>query len=90
MSDELSIDMDCCCASLPDLAVLPMGGDDRLDQQVFNSLQRVAKHGGDQWSLHVSVCRRCAESWMVAQDERIYDSYYLRRIPPSGTRSDRE
>jgi hypothetical protein len=69
----------CCCKALADLAVIPMGGNG-LDQLVFASFKEVQRHGGDQWWLSVSTCRVCAQDWLVAQDERIYDNYYIRRI----------
>ena len=72
----------CCCDALSDLAVVPMGGDG-LDKRVFTSFKRVAIHGGKQWWLYVSTCLVCAQNWMIAQDERIYDNYYLRRLSPA-------
>jgi len=69
----------CCCSSQPDLAVVPIGGDG-LDRRVFASLKRVAIHGGKQWWLYLSSCLICSQDWMIAQDERIYDNYYLRRL----------
>jgi hypothetical protein len=72
----------CCCKALADFAVIPMGGNG-LDALVLASFKETATHGGDQWWLHVSTCLACRQDWMVAQDERIYDNYYLRRIPPS-------
>ena len=82
MNDEAAIDMECCCSALPDLAVVPMGMDG-LDERVFASLERIIEHDGAQWWLYVSSCVKCSQSWMVAQDERIYDNYYLRRLAPS-------
>jgi hypothetical protein len=58
-------------------------GMDGLDERVFASLERIIEHGGDQWWLYVSNCLRCSQDWMIAQDERIYDNYYLRRLAPS-------
>lgn len=82
MNDETPSNTDCCCKSLPDLAVVPMGGDG-LDERVFASLETMNEHGGDQWWLYVSTCSKCSQDWMIAQDERIYDNYYLRRLAPS-------
>jgi hypothetical protein len=73
---------DCCCSSLPDLAIIPMGGDG-LDERVFSSLERVLDHGGHQWWLYLSKCAACGQAWMVAQEERIFDSYFLRRLDRS-------
>jgi hypothetical protein len=79
MSSEALPSQDCHCKSLADLAVVPMGGDG-LDERVFASLEETVKHGGDQWWLYLSSCQACGQNWMIAQDERIYDNYYLRRI----------
>lgn len=69
----------CCCASLPDLAAVPMGGDG-LDERVFATIENVADHGGDAWWLKLSQCRACGQHWMIAQEERIFDEYFLRRL----------
>jgi hypothetical protein len=69
----------CCCASLPDLAVVPMGGDG-LDERVFATLEIVVNQGGDLWWLYLSECSACGQNWMVAQEERIFDEYLLRRL----------
>lgn len=58
-----------------------MGGNG-LDELVFSSLKETIKHDGDRWWLYVSTCLVCRQDWMVAQDERIYDNFYLRRIRP--------
>lgn len=31
-------------------------------------------------------CRDCGQHWLVAQDERIYDNFYLKRISPARAR----
>ncbi|WP_287979385.1 hypothetical protein [Sphingomonas sp.] len=69
----------CCCASLPDLAAVPMGGDG-LDERVFATVENVVDHGGDAWWLYLSQCRACGQHWMIAQEERIFDEYFLRRL----------
>jgi hypothetical protein len=75
----------CCCRSLPDLAVVPMGGDGQ-DERVFASLETTRSHGGDVWWLYLSKCHACEQDWLVAQDERIYDNYYLKRLGPAEAR----
>lgn len=82
MDKELPPPSYCCCTALADLAIVPMGGIG-LDELVFSSLEQVTKHGGDQWWLYVSTCLACRQDWMIAQDERIYDNYYLRRLAPA-------
>lgn len=69
----------CCCASLPDLAAVPMGGDG-LDERVFATVENVVDHGGDAWWLHLSQCRACGQHWMIAQEERIFDEHFMRRL----------
>lgn len=69
----------CCCESLPDLAAVPMGGDG-LDERVFATIETVVEHGGDAWWLHLSRCRACGQHWMIAQEERIFDEHFLRRL----------
>lgn len=59
-----------------------MGGDG-LDERIFASLDRVQEHGGNQWWLYVSACNKCGQNWLIAQDERIYDNFYLRRLEPA-------
>ena len=75
----------CCCNALADFAVVPMGGIG-LDELVFSSFKQTIKHGGDQWWLSLSTCLNCRQNWMVAQDERIYGNYYLRRLAPQSMR----
>jgi hypothetical protein len=71
--------IECHCRALPDLAVVPMGGDG-LDERVFATLDRTSEHGGALWWLYLSKCGACGQDWMVAQDDRIYDNYYMKRL----------
>jgi len=56
-----------------------MGGDG-LDERVLATLEKTREHGGDLWWLYLSKCSACGQDWLVAQDERIYDNYYLKRL----------
>jgi hypothetical protein len=69
----------CSCASLPHLAAVTMGGDG-LDERVLATFRSVRDHGGDLWWLYLSRCSACGQHWMVAQEERIFDQYFLRRV----------
>lgn len=69
----------CCCASLPDLAAVPMGGDG-LDERVFATVENIVEHGGHARWLYLSQCRACGQHWMIAQEECIFDEYFLRRL----------
>ena len=56
-----------------------MGGDG-LDERVFATVDNVVDHGRDFWWLHLSHCRACGQHWMIAQEERIFDEHFLRRL----------
>jgi len=60
-----------------------MGDPSGFDDQVFATLDRVREHGGAQWWLSVSTCSACAQSWLIAQDERIHDNFVLKRLKPA-------
>lgn len=72
----------CECLSLRNLDVIRMGGD-FYSEQVFAHFDPIMDYGQEKWWLYISHCRTCAQDWMIAQDDRIYDNFYLRRIPPS-------
>jgi hypothetical protein len=78
---RLEPQMDCHCLSLRDLQGVPMGGEG-LDERVFATVERIKDHGGDLWWLYLSKCKACGQHWMVAQEERIFDEYFLRRLDP--------
>lgn len=79
LASELRPSMKCECVTLPDLAVVPMGGED-LDIRVFATLHRVREHGDPQWWLYLAKCDACGQNWLVAQEERIFDDYFLKRL----------
>jgi len=83
--DDTSPNRPCLCTTLPDLAVVRMGWDG-LDERIFATIDVVCHHGGNQWWLHLDRCNACGQHWMVAQEERIYDDYYLRRLGPEAAR----
>lgn len=56
-----------------------MGGDG-LDERVFATVEKLVDHGGAAWWLHLSQCRVCNQHWMIAQEERIFDEHFLRRL----------
>jgi hypothetical protein len=69
----------CRCASLPDLAGVPMGGEG-LDEKVFSTVRPLCNHGAELWWLYLARCGACGQHWMVAQEERIFDAYFMRRL----------
>lgn len=56
-----------------------MGGEG-LDERVFATVDNVLDHGGGAWWLHLAQCRACGQHWMIAQEERIFDEHFLRRL----------
>lgn len=59
-----------------------MGGDGQ-DERVFATLNNIRDHSPDLWWLYLSRCSACGQEWLVAQDDRIYDNYYLMRLDPA-------
>lgn len=74
------VEQPCQCSTLNDFAVVGMGDSEGRDQQVFSTLVEVANHGGGAWWLYASRCSVCGQDWMVAQEERIHDNFYLKRL----------
>ena len=68
----------CQCITLPNLAVVDMGGD--LDPAVFETLQVQAARGDPFWWLSCYCCSACGQGWLVAAEERQNDVYCLRRL----------
>ena len=79
LAELLQIQENCECPGIKDLAAIPMGGD-FYSETIFKSLETVAEFGRDKWWLYISKCKICRELWMVAQDDRIYDDFFLNRI----------
>ncbi|ESQ78258.1 hypothetical protein [Asticcacaulis sp. YBE204] len=71
--------MTCECAALPNSAVVPMGMQG-LDGRFFATVDTVAEYGPEVWWLYASRCRACGQGWLVAQEERIYDDLFLKRL----------
>jgi hypothetical protein len=76
----------CECSRYDDLANIPMGFDGE-DERFFATVVRILDHGGSQWWLYLSRCDRCHQHWMIAQDERIFDEYLLKRFGVSEAES---
>lgn len=69
----------CECVTIRDMSAIPMGGDFYFEK-VFETLDRVVEYGPDKWWLYISECHSCQTNWLVAQDERIYDEFFLKRL----------
>lgn len=72
----------CICATLPDLAHIPMGDHAERDVRFLETVEEVRGAGGDLWWLYLGKCSLCGENWLVAQEERIFDEHLLQRITP--------
>ncbi len=75
-----SVKQPCECSTLDDFAVVGMGDSEGRDQKIFSTLVEVANHDGIAWWLYASRCSGCGQDWMVAQEERIHDNFYLKRL----------
>lgn len=75
-----SVSRSCECSTLGDFAVVGMGDSEGRDERIFSSLVEVVKHGGGAWWLYASRCSACGQDWMIAQEERIHDNFYLKRL----------
>jgi hypothetical protein len=79
LKDLIDHDARCQCRLLRDRDVIPMGCDG-LDERLFATVDRIADHGGRQWWLHLSRCNACQQHWLIAQEERIYDDFFIIRL----------
>ena len=85
LQSKLHIDEKCECHGIPDLASIPMGGEEYVEgvfyfEKVFESLGEILSYGPEKWWLTLYTCNQCQQVWMVAQEERIYDEFLLKRI----------
>jgi hypothetical protein len=75
-----SVERSCECSALGDFVVVGMGDSEGRDERIFATLTEVTNHGDDAWWLYASRCSACGQAWMVAQEERIHDNFYLKRL----------
>lgn len=78
----------CECPTLRDLDNVAMGGEVDADDKfrsdhVFETIDEILSYGPPKWWLDIRCCRQCETNWLVAQEERIYDEWFLQRIQPS-------
>jgi len=66
----------CRCAELKSLAFVNMGS----HEEIFASLKLVRRRGPSKWWLAAHVCEDCGQAWLVVQEERITDTFILRKI----------
>lgn len=71
----------CECPKVKDLSAVPMGGDFYFER-VFEPLVTELEYGEAKWWLYISTCSICQTHWLVAQDDRIYDDFFMQRITP--------
>lgn len=69
----------CRCSSVRNLDSIEMGGD-WFFEKFFATLTKLASPPTEQWWLYISRCNACSTNWLVAQEERIHDQFYVERI----------
>ena len=69
----------CHCASVRNLDAIDMGGDG-FDEKFFSTLHIFAEAGPERWWLYAARCSVCGTNWLVAQEERIHDVFYVERL----------
>lgn len=75
----LECDEKCHCAPVRNLDAIEMGGD-WFFEKFFSTLTIFAKPPPEKWWLYASKCSVCGTSWLVAQEERIHDMFYVERM----------
>jgi hypothetical protein len=81
LAAALRSSLGCECVTLADIAVVPMGCDGQ-DERLFANLSQASNYGPDKWWLTLERCQVCGQHWMVAQEDRIFDDYFLKRLNP--------
>ena len=69
----------CHCSAVRDQDNIEMGGD-WFFEKFFATLTKLASPPTNQWWLYISRCNACSTNWLVAQEERIHDEFYVERI----------
>lgn len=69
----------CGCPRVRDLSALDMGTDPFV-QTVVATLDEVVGSQPETWWRYISRCRCCGTNWLVAQEERIYDAFFMLRV----------
>lgn len=69
----------CECPKIRDLSAVPMGADFYFEK-VFETLVKDVEFGEEKWWLYISTCSVCQTHWLIAQDDRIYDDFFMKRI----------
>lgn len=68
----------CECIALPDLADLGMGED--ASDTALRTLEQRAVRGPPLWWLAAYQCSECGQRWLLAQESRINDVFFLKRL----------
>ena len=76
---ELNIKPKSCeCDQWENLCVIEMTKN--TCDYIFDIMEELKKRGGPYWWLYLSKCKICNEYWLIAQEERIIDSFCLNRL----------
>jgi hypothetical protein len=65
---------------LPDFAVVALGEAEGRDQALHQALKNLRDFGREKHWLYLAQCKVCDQHWMVAQEDRIHDNIYLKRL----------
>lgn len=74
---EASGPMACECVARPSLVDADMGDE---VEAVLRTMDKRALRGEPHWWLAAYQCRECGEWWLLAQESRINDVYFLKRL----------
>ena len=84
--EVISVPDSCICKSLSDSSHIAMGCGDELDDNFFRTVKNVKDFGPSKWWLYMAQCTGCQQNWLVAQEELIFDEYFLVRLSQTQAR----
>jgi hypothetical protein len=67
----------CKCIEIKNIDIVDMGEDSDLK---FRTLHRIMDRGEPYWWLYLSLCDKCNQYWLVAQEERQNDVFIMKRL----------
>ena len=75
----------CHCHRFRDVDHVPMGGevdeDDKFwSDRVFATFEVEIPHSAPHWWRDLQKCTICGTKWLVAQEERIFDEWFIARV----------
>lgn len=88
LKDSLPPVAACHCHTFRNVDHVPMGGEvdedgKFLSDHVFASFTAEAPHSSPQWWRYLESCTICGTKWLLAQEERIFDEWFIARLSES-------